>query len=83
MFITFVRVKILCFCAYIQMLAGETSPPPLLTEADLIALMDKHGIGQWFTFFLLYSYVCVSLLSEFVEGTLRTLFFFNKIQINL
>ncbi|KAL8600868.1 hypothetical protein ACOMHN_045006 [Nucella lapillus] len=28
-----------------KMLAGETSPPPLLTEADLIALMDKHGIG--------------------------------------
>ncbi len=28
-----------------QMTKGETSPPPLLTEADLIALMEKHGIG--------------------------------------
>lgn len=25
--------------------AGQTCAPPLLTEADLIALMDKHGIG--------------------------------------
>lgn len=24
---------------------GTTSPPPLLTEADLIKLMDQHGIG--------------------------------------
>ncbi|XP_021921836.1 DNA topoisomerase 3-alpha [Zootermopsis nevadensis] len=29
----------------IQMTDGETSPPHLLTEADLIALMEKHGIG--------------------------------------
>lgn len=27
------------------MVSGNTSPPSLLTEADLIALMDKHGIG--------------------------------------
>ncbi|XP_053391111.1 DNA topoisomerase 3-alpha-like [Mercenaria mercenaria] len=29
----------------IEMNNGETSPPLLLSEADLIALMDKHGIG--------------------------------------
>jgi len=29
----------------IELAGGETSPPNLLTEADLIALMDKHGIG--------------------------------------
>ena len=29
----------------IEMLSGETSAPPLLSEADLIALMEKHGIG--------------------------------------
>ncbi|XP_051569913.1 DNA topoisomerase 3-alpha-like isoform X2 [Myxocyprinus asiaticus] len=29
----------------IEMLEGQTSPPQLLTEADLISLMEKHGIG--------------------------------------
>ena len=29
-----------------KMVDGETTAPSLLTEADLIALMDKHGIGE-------------------------------------
>ncbi|KAG8303190.1 DNA topoisomerase 3-alpha [Homalodisca vitripennis] len=29
----------------LDMTDGETAPPKLLTEADLIALMEKHGIG--------------------------------------
>ncbi|XP_045448692.1 DNA topoisomerase 3-alpha [Melitaea cinxia] len=29
----------------IDMIDGSTSPPNLLTEADLITLMEKHGIG--------------------------------------
>ena len=29
----------------IDMVEGETEPPSLLSEADLIALMEKHGIG--------------------------------------
>ncbi len=29
----------------IELSEGHTTPPQLLTEADLIALMDRHGIG--------------------------------------
>eukprot|EP00057_Strongylocentrotus_purpuratus_P016863 XP_011671337.1 PREDICTED: DNA topoisomerase 3-alpha [Strongylocentrotus purpuratus] len=29
----------------LEMVDGQTQAPPLLTEADLITLMDKHGIG--------------------------------------
>lgn len=30
----------------LEMTDGQTSAPNLLTEADLISLMDKHGIGK-------------------------------------
>uniref|UniRef100_A0A8C2XC24 DNA topoisomerase n=1 Tax=Cyclopterus lumpus TaxID=8103 RepID=A0A8C2XC24_CYCLU len=29
----------------VEMVDGQTSPPQLLSEADLISLMEKHGIG--------------------------------------
>ena len=29
----------------VELVEGETTSPPLLKEADLIALMEKHGIG--------------------------------------
>lgn len=29
----------------IDLVDGETNAPRLLTEADLISLMEKHGIG--------------------------------------
>ncbi|XRB16851.1 DNA topoisomerase III [Pseudoscourfieldia marina] len=33
------------FSPDIRLVAGRTSPPPRLTESDLIALMERHGIG--------------------------------------
>ena len=38
----------------IDMIDGSTEPPRLLTEADLIALMDKHGTGIGRVISLLY-----------------------------
>lgn len=29
-----------------EMLEGQTTRPNLLTEADLVSLMDKNGIGE-------------------------------------
>lgn len=31
----------------IEMTEGQTSAPNLLTEPELITLMEKHGIGEW------------------------------------
>ena len=30
----------------VELLPGQTTPPEMLTEADLINLMDKNGIGK-------------------------------------
>ena len=29
----------------IRLIESKTEPPPFMTEADLIAMMEKHGIG--------------------------------------
>ena len=42
----------------IDLIDGSTEPPRLLTEADLIALMDKHGGDILTVRPLLYSLVC-------------------------
>lgn len=31
----------------LEMKDGRTSPPELLSESDLIEIMDKNGIGRW------------------------------------
>lgn len=31
----------------IKLVEKQMSPPDYLTEAELITLMEKHGIGQW------------------------------------
>ncbi len=47
-----------------QMTEGETSPPSLLTEADLISLMDKHGIGVLTNISTRFKSHDISLLGE-------------------
>lgn len=34
-----------CLYKFIKLKESQTEAPQLLTEADLIALMEKHGIG--------------------------------------
>ena len=48
------------------MTEGETSPPPLLTEADLISLMEKHGIGIYHYVFILMMRTCIPAILVYV-----------------
>lgn len=52
----------------IIMSEGNTSPPNMLTEADLVALMEKHGIGTGNNNLIFYSYFhdyqnCINLIN--------------------
>jgi len=47
----------------LEMIDGQTSPPNLLTEADLISLMDKHGIGIYILS-LIYLYTSIFYLID-------------------
>lgn len=46
----------------LDMVDGITTAPNLLTEADLIALMEKHGIGM-----ILFLYYALRYLNEETE----------------
>lgn len=35
----------LCVCLQVSLREGATQPPPRLFERDLIAAMERHGIG--------------------------------------
>jgi DNA topoisomerase III len=43
-----------------EMREGETTKPSLLTQADLVGLMDKNGIGQAFLHFLSYGLILIT-----------------------
>lgn len=61
------------------MLFSETSPPPLLTEADLIALMEKHGIGTECSLHV----DKMKFIQENMLGCWRTSFSFNLTEYDL
>lgn len=56
----------------IEMADGETAPPNLLTEADLIALMEKHGIGTVCSLYvLLIDLTCIAECSQYGHHLFR------------
>lgn len=57
------------------MVNGQTSAPNLLTEADLISLMDKHGIGTIALILIEYIIIQCIIFIQFYLTTIRLALF--------